>query len=226
MYFGGHGGWNYYRHDWKDLDNYGYNFTFEDQVGDGANTDSDWHGGIQGGLNWQSGCTVYGVQADWSWTRSTADALYRDFPLTPLATAGTLDASSQLQWFGTARTRSGIVVDNLLLYITGGLAFARFDRDFTYTSPGLAPSTQVFSEERSRWGYVLGAGTEWAMTANWSLTSEFLYMGFQKDELTFNCSLTVTCLGLPVGTAFRYEFDDSVWVSRIGLNYRFGGPAY
>lgn len=38
-------------------------------------------------------------------------------------------------------------------------------------------------------------------------------------------SLLPTCGGAAVGTPFRFEFNDSMWVSRIGLNYRFGGPA-
>src|SRR5262249_18596263 len=34
FYIGGHGGWTYYKNDWKDQDNYGFNFTFQDHIGD------------------------------------------------------------------------------------------------------------------------------------------------------------------------------------------------
>ncbi len=34
-----------------------------------------------------------------------------------------------MKWFGTARVRTGIVVDNVLLYATGGLAYANFNRN-------------------------------------------------------------------------------------------------
>ncbi len=36
----------------------------------------------------------------------------------------TLAVSNNLQSFGTVRARTGVVVDNLMLYVTGGLAYA------------------------------------------------------------------------------------------------------
>ena len=215
--FGGHGGWNAYRHDWKDLDNYGFNFTGQDHVGDGTNSRNSSHWGVQGGWNWQSGCTVYGITADWSWTSSNANAFYRDFPL---AGAGTLNANSELKSFGTVRTRAGVVVDNLLIYVTGGVAFANFDRSYIHS---IGPFSQSFADETTRTGFAIGAGTEWALAPSWSITSEFLYMGFRRDNVAFACSTGVTCLGLPVGTGFRYEFNDSIWAARLGVNYRFSG---
>ena len=79
FYVGGHVGWNYYKHDWKDRDNYGFNRTFSDHIGDGTEPDASWHGGAQVGYNWQA-CTVFGVQADWSWTNSEAENFYTELP--------------------------------------------------------------------------------------------------------------------------------------------------
>ena len=216
-YFGGHVGWNYYKHEYKDLDQYGLNAFTLDNVSNLNNNDSDWHGGAQGGYNWQSGCALFGVQVDWSYTNSNADSFHRD-SLTP----GDGDASlhSQLRWFGTARARTGVVVDSLLLYVTGGAAFARFNRDFTWNE-GIPTRSATFSTSRTRFGYVVGAGTEWAINQNWSLVSEFMYMGFEKDDRNFACPAAATCAGQPVGSIYRFQFNDSVWVSRIGLNYRF-----
>jgi len=216
FYIGGHGGWNYQRHDWKDLDNYGFGAFALDHAGDGTNTRTSWHAGAQAGYNWQFNCTVFGVQADWSWTDSNASSFLRDGPEVGQQT---LDVSSQLRWFGTVRARTGVVVDNLLLYVTGGFAYARFNRDLTYNDPGAF--SQVFSNSRTRFGYAIGAGTEWAINQNWSLVSEFMYLGFEKDEQSYACSTALSCNGNPIGTNYRYEHNDSVWVSRIGLNYRF-----
>jgi outer membrane immunogenic protein len=184
------------------------------------NSDNDWHGGAQIGYNWQSGCTVFGVQADWSWTNAHAESFHQDFP-----TPGqqTLNVDSHMRWFGTARARTGLVIDNVLLYVTGGAAFAHFNRDLTYFNG--AATTQIFESSRSRIGFVVGAGTEWSFAPNWSFFSEFMYMGFEKDRQNFACSVAATCGGAAVGTPFRFEFNDSMWVSRIGLNYRFSyGP--
>ena len=54
FYIGGHVGWNYHKHDWKDLDNYGFGAFALDHAGDGTNTRSRWHAGVQGGYNWQN----------------------------------------------------------------------------------------------------------------------------------------------------------------------------
>ena len=108
------------------------------------------------------------------------------------------------------------MVDNILLYVTGGLAFANFNREWTLFDDGNA-LTEVFSQQRWRWGGVVGVGTEWSFNNNWSLKSEFLYMAFERDEVAF------TSVIHNPGVSQRFESQDSVWVSRIGLNYRFGG---
>ena len=87
--------------------------------------DGSWLGGGQIGWNWQRNCTVFGFEADWSWSGMKAGETFFD------GDAGTQDSlsiESKLRWFGTARTRAGIVVDNLLVYVTGGFAYANFKR--------------------------------------------------------------------------------------------------
>jgi hypothetical protein len=56
-----------------------------------------------------------------------------------------------------------------------------------------------------------------AMSQNWSVKSEVLYLAFAKSDQ----SLTSTVFDR--GTSYRFANQDSAWVSRIGLNYRFGG---
>jgi hypothetical protein len=66
-----------------------------------------------------------------------------------------------MRWFGTVRARTGVVLDNVLLYVTGGLAYARFNRDFTVLENGPPPVSAVFSSSRTRWGWTAGVGSEW-----------------------------------------------------------------
>jgi outer membrane immunogenic protein len=161
-----------------------------------------------------------GLQADWNWTNAKADNFYSVEPGIP-RDSSTLSYSSRENWFGTLRTRSGIVVDNLLLYVIGGLAWANFDRNLTYTVVN-PPNAQAFSSSNTRLGFVVGFGTEWAFSQNWSITSEVLYMGFKKDQQSFSCSIGV-CEVAETRVPYRYEFTDSQWVTRIGVNYRFNG---
>lgn len=223
FYLGGNVGWKYYKHDWKDKDNFGFGVIGLDHVGDGTESDNGWTAGIQAGYNLQFHCTVWGIQADWNWTNAETDTFWTDFPT---ANQQTFSYKSDEKWFGTVRTRAGVVVDNLLLYVTGGLAFAKFDRDFLYTTPFFAGTqAQAFSNSDTRLGFVVGVGTEWALSPNWSINSEILYMGFERDEQAFTCTNANLCpVAANIG-AFRYDFDDSQWVARIGVNYRFGGYA-
>jgi len=110
-----------------------------------------------------------------------------------------------------------VIVDNLLLYVTGGFAYANFDRNFTYFND--LPATAVFTSDDTKWGWTAGVGTEWAFAPNWSLKSEVLYMSFEKGTLTVPGSAGIG----NVAATYRLESQDQAWVSRIGVNYRFGG---
>jgi outer membrane immunogenic protein len=222
FYVGGNVGWKYRTNDWKDKDNFGFNFTGLDHVGDGTETANSWEAGVQSGYNFQFHCTVWGIQGDWNWTGAKVSNYFTE--PNGAAFPGTFAYSSKEKSFGTLRTRSGVVVDNLLLYITGGLAWADFNRNLSYTGFDVGTGaffSQTFSSSKTRLGFAVGAGAEWALGPNWSIVSEILYMGFEKDNPGYVCNSPVSpCFG---GTAFRYEFKDNEWVARVGVNYRFGG---
>jgi outer membrane immunogenic protein len=114
-----------------------------------------------------------------------------------------------MDWFGTLRTRAGLAANNTFVYITGGVAVA--DIETTFTDP---PDT--FNFGKTRWGVVGGAGAEVDLGNNWSVNGEVLYMQFAKHTAT----------GVDGGaTAFRFDMNDSAWVGRLGLNYRFSSAA-
>lgn len=203
FYIGGNVGWKYYENKWSDKDWIGLD-------GHTAATESDnaFTAGVQAGYDWQFGCTVWGIRADWNWTNADANNYYTDV----LDPDYTLNFSSKEKWYATLRTRSGIVVNNLLLYVTGGVAWAKFDRNLNYIYGG---DSYNLSSSKTALGFVIGAGTEWALNQNWSINSEFLYMGFEKDSPTYAYD----------GDSYRFDFKDSEWVAKIGVNYRFGGAA-
>ena len=70
-----------------------------------------------------------------------------------------------MRWFGTVRARTGIVVDNVLLYATGGLAYARFNSDLTVfedapaTSAAFSPQPHALGLDR-RCGHGMGVRTQ------------------------------------------------------------------
>jgi outer membrane immunogenic protein len=217
VYVGGNAGWGYYDHQWADQDGWA--------KGDDTKLPSSVHatnngfvGGVQGGYNWQLRCTVFGVQLDYDWAGIDSHAFNTDGDSGPHL--DTLSVSSKLRGIGTLRTRTGVVVDNILLYLTGGFAFANFQRSFTIVDLGIPTplgigGSETLTSSKTKWGAVFGAGTEWAMWGNWSLQSEVLFALFEKDTQAFN-----TVLERPVLS--RFELQDNVVISRIGLNYHFG----
>jgi outer membrane immunogenic protein len=216
FYVGAQAGFAGYSNTWNDLDRFGPQ-TIDGLPLEVSQTGRGALAGAQAGYNWQSGCTVFGIESDWAWTSAKASTVLSDGDSFPPETTDHVIPTSKLRWFGTTRIRTGVVVDNLLLYVTGGLAYANIKRDALYFEDDGDTSTETFSRSKTKFGWTAGVGTEWAINHNWSLKTEALYMQFEKDQTTYTSQI------LSEGTQFRLKNEDSVWVARIGLNYRFGG---
>jgi outer membrane immunogenic protein len=74
--------------------------------------------------------------------------------------------------------------------------------------PGVGP--QASSEEWTT-GFVIGGGSEYALTQNVSLKSETLYYRLQDKTLTLSRA----------GDQASHRFENDGWISRVGLNVRF-----
>jgi len=217
FYVGGNVGWGSGEHKFRDLDGFAaeahdrFNILLPTEA---SRSVTGFAAGVQGGYNWQFRCTLFGIEADYNWTD-----IDHDFVRTgPLGNA-TLRVSSSLQGFGTIRARSGVIVDNLLLYVTGGFAYANTERSVALTFANFPQFNQgPFSDDKTRWGWTVGFGAEWSLASNWSLKTEALFARFETEENAFTCRL----LCEPNRTV-RFEHESSAWVARIGVNYRFGG---
>ena len=104
-----------------------------------------------------------------------------------------------------------MIVDELLLYVTGGFAYARINHDFTVTDAArflpLRPSAR-----RAHVGLDRRFGRQWAWTNNISIKSEVLYVKF-NDVLTGASART----GALRVSRVRFDNQDSMWVTRIGV---------
>src|SRR5882757_2248908 len=113
FYLGGHVGAAYVRRETTDVD-----FLWNGATT--VNTGSGFAGGIQAGYNWQFRCTVWGFEADASWASDSNKDFNSHFP-----GFGDFFLHRELKSFGTLRSKTGVVVDNVMLYVTGGFAWAR-----------------------------------------------------------------------------------------------------
>jgi outer membrane immunogenic protein len=172
-----------------------------------------WLGGVQAGYNWQTGLTVFGVEADIDFGTVKGDTYQA--PLTNLGVpiAGSYySVNEKIKWFGTLRGRIGFTpVDQWLVYATGGLAYAKIEHSAVM---GFTGGAYTGSESTTKLGWTLGAGTEWAIGNNWSAKFEYLY---------FDLGATSVTARLPGNTQYLVlnEFTTRGNLVRIGLNRRF-----
>jgi outer membrane immunogenic protein len=175
------------------------NHRFINEVG--VDTSSNLHGGLVGGdigYNYQSGVWVFGVEADLSW----ADLSGSTFCANP-----TFRCGAKVDWFGTGRVRIGRAFDRLLPYVTGGFAYG----DIVRLNSG---NFTVFEPSRTAFGWTIGAGVDYALSAAWSLRAEYLYVDLTKE--TFPGAVFP---GLALyGPA---QIDARFHVVRAALNFKF-----
>jgi len=180
--------------------------------------------GGQAGYNWQVNQFVFGLETDINW-RDGAGNLNGTYATNPVGYGAaypsyTLSGFSSDRWYGTLRGRIGFAADRALFYATGGLAYGeRNDGTVTVNGAGAFPNV-VFGSGSSGWrtGWALGAGIEYAVTNNWTIKGEYLHLDYGSTTTTYSGGAG----GALKYTVRRSDTDD---VIRLGVNYKFGGPA-
>ena len=210
-YGGAHVGYAQHDKTWVDRSAWVDNFSTDWTLGSVETRTDGIHGGLQGGYNWQSGCSLLGFEVDVSWADLGSN---KNYSSTAPAPGTVLNLNSKIDWFGTLRGRAGVVVDNLLLYVTGGAAFADIKHTWTVTDP--INATESFSSDANRWGFVVGGGAEWALTETYSVKAEALYLKFTEQTVS-----GFSPAGAPGGNV-DFDLQDSIFVARLGLNVKFG----
>jgi outer membrane immunogenic protein len=148
-------------------------------------TGSSLTGGLQAGYNFQTGPWVLGAEADVGYSRATKTA-----------TVGADTDKAEKTWSGTVRARAGYAFDRLLVFGTGGVAWANFKLE---DNNGAVLTTK----NQTRAGWTLGAGAEYAVAQNISVKGEYLYADYGRVH---------------AGDA-RQSLSDHV--VRLGVNYKF-----
>jgi outer membrane immunogenic protein len=94
--------------------------------------------------------------------------------------ADTLTAQSNADIQGSIRGRLGVAWDRVLIYATGGVAFAGVNLDLSLSGVDAAgvPFFATGSRSSTRTGWTVGGGIEYAFTNNWSIRAEYRYTDF------------------------------------------------
>jgi outer membrane immunogenic protein len=114
--------------------------------------------------------------------------------------------SSSIRWQSSVRGRLGYAFDRVLVYGTGGVAFADIRHSYYEAT---APASQSFSDTRTGW--TAGGGVEYALGGNWTTRVEYRYSDFGKK----------TDVPAAVFPRFVERHVESEHAVRVGVSYKF-----
>jgi outer membrane immunogenic protein len=120
---------------------------------------------------------------------------------------------------GSIRARIGVAFDRVLVYGTGGAAFAGVDDN--YRSLFGTPFFLNEQDSKTRTGWTVGGGIEYAVTPNWSIGVEYRYSDFGRSS-DFP-AITVGTVTTDGNVSFTHHLTESQVQARF--SYLFTSPA-
>jgi outer membrane immunogenic protein len=162
------------------------------------------NGGMIGGTvgaQIQQGYVVLGLEGDLDWANITGSGISNPSIL-GIGKGITLNVTTNTSAVMTARLRTGVAMNNLLLYVTGGVAFDKSSANGTSIAGVPCGTLGAFPNcSASSWrpGLAAGLGFEYGFAQNWSAKFEYLYIA-------------------TVGSGVSTDHIDTI---RAGINFRF-----
>ena len=190
---------------------------------DGCSNRSDGvQAGLLAGYDFQFGNIVVGAVADLSALDSQRTVT--GFSTTPANYVFT----QELESMAAIRARVGYAAGPALIYATGGAAYARAENRFSTSNTANSFVEQVNEDDLDGWQ--AGAGLEWRLAPNLSVTGEYLYTSLDGGDYVVRAGNNGTT---PAGNPFilapntagtdiaRSEGSFDTHAVRIGMNVRF-----
>jgi outer membrane immunogenic protein len=169
-------------------------------------------GGAYGGFNYQWGQFVLGIDGDYSW----ADLTGSGNDASPLIAGRVAQHSDKFSWVASVTGRLGYAMNNWMLFVKGGGAWAGRDGNSVITNAaGTTINTTSSSDTRDGW--IVGGGVEYGFLPHWTAKLEYDYIGF--GTANFNAT-TITAATGAVTTAGR-SANSHLNIAKIGVAYKF-----
>ena len=171
-------------------------------------------GGAYIGYNWQVNSFVFGLEAEGGYIGA------RNTVFSTIAPDHRFETSYGA--YGAFTGRLGVAVDRALFYAKGGVAVARIKNEALDDVGAFVPSPDpehIGRSDTTRFGWAVGGGMEYALTNNWIIRGEYLYMQFENKTVF---DLGDGSGGVPPATQpSPYTFHDHLHTARVGLAYKF-----
>lgn len=173
------------------------------------------------GYDMQFGSFVVGAVGELS--GADVEDTVTSFSTTPAAYVFT----RQLETMAALRLRAGFAAGSALYYVTGGGAKAKIENSFRTTN-GANSFTETVNDDEAD-GYQLGAGVEWSLAPNLTVTGEYLFTNLQPGDHVVRVGRGSAPATNPfvlapntTGTDMRRSNDDmELHALRLGMNVRF-----
>jgi outer membrane immunogenic protein len=189
------------------------------------NSTSGFLGGVQAGYNWQLGWAVLGVQGDFAGlnVKGTAPCIV------------ILSCTTNNDWLATVSGRfGGVVAERALVYVKGGGAWMNATHSVNLPNiAGLGLGIPIAGQaltttESTAFGWLVGLGSEFMITPNWTAFIEYNYIEFDRKSEANNINLaSLGVVGVPPNTV-NADFKNKLSIAKVGVNYKFdwGGSRY
>ena len=184
-----------------------------DLPANGASTNPRFAGAIGGGqvgYDRQFGKWVVGVEGNYFGTNASGA---RECPNGPYFTCET-----NINWMATATGKLGYALTNRSLwYVRGGGAFGNLKIAVSCNTGPIVPDPTVLvlagcgeTAAKTRGGWTIGAGSEFAIAKNWTVRTETNYFDMGTERYT-----------LQPTTGIAIDVKQHGFISTLGINYRF-----
>ncbi|WP_375672504.1 outer membrane protein, partial [Bartonella sp. AA16SXTY] len=108
------------------------------------------------------------------------------------------------KWTGATRARIGFSVARMMPYISGGVAYGKFQDILSTSITGEDPFSATSDETKTMIGYTVGGGVDFAMTNNFIVRAEYRYSDFGKKKFKDTIELDYKTNDFRVGIAYKF----------------------
>jgi outer membrane immunogenic protein len=171
-------------------------------------------GGAQVGYQYQYKAFYCALETDFDYSSLSKRIAVTRACTPPVVGDITYRINHRVNWYGTLRPKIGFVVDPVVFYATGGLAYGHIKScTYLFYSSDYGEANGTIS--KTKLGWTVGGGIGYGFAKHWAVNLEYLYIDLGK--VNYRDVFTTNTPDYWEDTVVRTRFHDI----RVGLSYLF-----